>query len=158
MTQTLWLIWDTSGSMAENAKRFIARGVAREVEQFCRLGYGDAELKLVAWGNEAQLMEWSPDEEIPPEMLDCNETASVGALLALIGEQQEDKFMLITDGFLARDDAKALKRWKDGLPPDALRMIKVGADSNPQLKGVEVFAAEDVFAALDSWLKGGATW
>ena len=80
------------------------------------------------------------------------------ARLALLGEQPKDKVMLITDGLWARDDTKALKRWKDSLPPDTLRVIKIGADANPQLKGADVFIAEDVLAALDGWLEGGAEW
>ena len=31
-----------------------------------------------------------------------------------------------------------------------------GADANPQLKGPDVFAAEDFFAALDDWLEGSS--
>ena len=67
------------------------------------------------------------------------------------------KFLLITDGFWSQDDAKALKRWKEGLQTDTLRVIKIGADANPQLKGADVFAAEDLFAALDGWLEERAT-
>jgi len=153
--QTLWLVWDTSGSMVENGKRFIARGVARMAEQYCRLGYGCADLKLVAWTNEVQLIDWNPNDEFPPKMLDSDGCTSARALLALLGEQPKDKVMLITDGWWAHDNVKVLKRWMDTLPPDALRVIKVGADANPQLKGVNVFVAEDLPAALDGWLNGG---
>ena len=158
MKQILWLVLDASGSMAENGKRFIARSVARTAEQYCRLGYGSADLKLAAWRNEARLIDWNPNDEFPPEMLDCDGSTSARALLALLGEQPKDKVMLITDGLWARDDTKALKRWKDSLPPDTLRVIKIGADANPQLKGADVFIAEDVLAALDGWLEGGAEW
>jgi hypothetical protein len=149
------LVWDTSGSMAEWGKYFIARGVARAVEQYLRLGHGSAELKLVAWGNAARVVDWLPDQEFPPEMLVSAGTANAEALIALLGKQPGGKLLLITDGFWSQADAKALRRWKEGLKPDLLRFIKIGADGNPHFKGPDVFAAEDLFAALDGWLDGG---
>lgn len=155
MKQILWLVLDSSGSMVENGKHFIARGVARSVEQYCRLGYGSADLKLAVWRNEARLIDWNPNDELPLEMLDCNGSTSARPLLALLGEQPKIKVMLITDGYWARDDEKMLQRWMDRLPPGVLRVIKVGADANPRLKGVDVFLAEDMLTALDGWLNGG---
>lgn len=64
--------------------------------------------------------------------------------------------MLLTDGFWSLADARELKRWKQGLQPDTLRVIKIGADANPQLKENDVLPVEDFFAALDGWLEGGA--
>lgn len=153
---TLHLVWDTSGSMAEWGKTLIARGVVRAIEQYLRLGYGCAELSLVAWGDVATVVEWQPDHEFPPEVLVCKGEANVGALIAHLAKQPLGKIVLLTDGFWARSDARALKRWKDGLPPDTVRLVRVGADSNQQLKGDDVFPAEGLFAALDGWLEGGA--
>jgi len=151
----LHLTCDTSGSMSEGGKHLIVRSVARAVEQYFRFGYGHANLNLVAWGNEARVAEWNLDEEFPPEMLICEGVASVEALINLLGEQPEDKVLLITDGFWSLDDVKALKRWRESLQQDTLRVIKIGADANPRLKGTDVFAAKDLFAALDGWLEGG---
>ena len=151
----LWVVCDSSGSMSEGAKHLIARGVARVTEQYFRLGYGSADLKLVAWNKEARFVDWIPDKEFPPEMLVCESAANAEALITLLEGQTDGKFLLITDGFWSLDDAKALKRWKAGLPRDTLRFIKIGADANPHLKGADVFAAEELFAALDGWLEGG---
>jgi hypothetical protein len=151
----LHLICDTSGSTSGGGKHLIARSVGRAVEQYFRLGYGRACLKLVAWCKEARVVEWNPDEEFPPEMLICEGEANVEALINLLGEQPEDKVLLITDGFWSLDDVKALKRRRESLQQDTLRIIKIGADANPQLKGTNVFAAEDLFAALDGWLEVG---
>ena len=134
----------------------IVRSVARAVEQYSRFAYGQAVLNLVAWSNEARVVEWNPDEEFPSEMLICEGAASVTALINLFGEQPKDKVLIITDGFWAQDELKAMKRWRNGLQQDTLRVIKTGADTNPHLKGTDVFTAEDLFAALDGWLKGGA--
>jgi hypothetical protein len=155
MKQTLWLVWDVSGSMVENGKRFIARSVVRMTEQYCRLGYGIADLKLAAWSDDARIIEWNPDDEFPAEMLHCEGGSSVRALVTLLGEQPNGKVMLVTDGWWTSEDMKALKGWKDRLPPETLRVIKVGSDASLQLKGADVFAAEDLPAALDDWLQGG---
>lgn len=156
MKQTLWLVWDASGSVAENGNCFIARSVARMAEQYCRLGYGCADLKLVAWNREARVVDWIPDKEFPSEFLVCESAANAKALITLLGEQPDGKVLLITDGFWSQEDAKALKRWKESLQQDTVRVIKIGADANQQLKGADVFAAEDLFAALDGWMEGGA--
>ncbi len=151
----LYLICDISGSMSEGGKNLITRGIARAVEQYVRLGYGCADLKLVAWSQEASVVEWSPGKEFPPELLVCERIANAEALITLNGKQPDGKVLLITDGFWAQDDAKALKRWKESLQQGTLRVIKIGADANPHLKGMDVYAAEDLFAALDGWLEGG---
>jgi hypothetical protein len=153
----LWIVCDASGSMSEGGKHLIARGVARATEQYFRLGYGSADLKLVTWSKEARVVEWIPDKEFPPEMLVCERAANAEALITLLGEQPDGKVLFITDGFWSQDDAKALKRWKEGIQQYTLRVIKIGADANPHLKGADVFAAEDLFAALDGWLERGAT-
>jgi hypothetical protein len=40
---------------------------------------------------------------------------------------------------------------------DTLRIIKIGTDANPQLKGTDVFSSEELFAALDGWQEGSTT-
>jgi len=153
---SIHLVCDTSGSMAEWGKFFIARGVVRAIEQYLRLGYGRADLKLVAWSNETRIVDWHPDQEFPQELLATAGAASAKALVTLLGTEPGGKVLLLTDGFWSQADARELKRWKDQLQPDTIRVIKIGADTNPQLKGNDVFLAEDFFAALDGWLEGGA--
>ena len=149
----LYLVCDTSGSMSEDEKFLIMRGVVRATEQYFRFGYGCADLKLVAWSEDARLVEWLPDHEFPEEMLVCEKAASAEALIALLDTQPDGRILLITDGFWAQDEAKKLKRWKEKLQPDALRAVKIGNDASPQLKGADVFAAENLFAALAGWLE-----
>ena len=150
------LVWDISGSMGEWGKLLIARGVARAIEQYVRLGYGSADLKLVAWCNEARVFDWHSDQEFPPELLVPGAAANAKALVTFFGTEPSGKILLLTDGFWSHADAKQLRCWKQGLHPDTLRAIRIGADANPQLKGSGVFAVEDWFAALDGWLEGGA--
>ena len=75
----------------------------------------------------------------------------------VVGEKPDGKVLLFSDGFWSREDTKILKQWKNCLPPDTFRIVKTGADANPQLKGLDVFVAEDLFAVLDAWLEEGST-
>jgi hypothetical protein len=151
----LYIIVDVSGSMSEGGKLLITRGVARAMEQYCRLGYGCADLKLIVWGKNARVVEWTLDEELPEVILFCEKEANAESLITLLGEQPDYKLLLITDGFWAKDDSKAMKNWRASLQENRLRIIKIGADANPRLKGNDVFDAEDLLIALDGWLEGG---
>jgi hypothetical protein len=142
--------------MGEWGKLLIARGLARAIEQYLRLGYGRADLKLVAWGKETRIFDWHSDQEFPPELLVSGGSANVRALVTCFGTEPGGKILLLTDGFWSQADSRELKRWKECLQQGTLRVIRIGADANPQLKGKDVFAAEDLFAALDGWLVGGA--
>jgi len=154
---TIYLICDTSGSMSEGGKCLITRGMVRTVEQYYRLGYGKGDLKVIAWGKETRIVEWMPDNEFPAEMLDCKGAVNADSLIELLGEQIDGKVLLLTDGFWTRDVESALKRWKKRQMPDTLRVIMIGADANTHLKGFDVFATEDLFAALDGWTERGVT-
>ena len=155
---TLHLVCDISGSMGDGGKPFIMRTLVTTVAQWARFGYGRAEITLWAWASNARrITDWSTKSEFPAELLACGGTANGAALIQLLGEKPDGNVLLLTDGFWSRDDAKTLKRWKDCLPSDTLRIIKIGADANPQLNGMDVFLAEDLFAAFDDWLEGSPT-
>ena len=64
----------------------------------------------------------------------------------------DDQFLILTDGFWPDESRDAIKRWKEEIAPDALRIVKVGADANPKLKGGDVFEVEDFFSAMEGWL------
>lgn len=152
----IYLVWDTSGSMVECGKFLIAHGVARAVEQYLRLGYASADLKLIAWCDEVRVCDWRPYQEFPPELLVPAGAVKAEPLVKFFGTGPSGKILLLTDGFWSHTDAMLLKCWKQKLPPDTLRVIRIGADANPELRGSDVFAVEDLFAALDGWLEGGA--
>lgn len=155
---TLYLVCDISGSMGDGGKPFIMRTTVMTVAQWVRLGYGRAEIKLCAWASEARhVQDWSVKDEYPAGMFACGGTSNVSALIKLLGEKPDGKVLLLTDGFWSRDEVKILKRWKECLLPETLRIIKIGTDANPLLKGPDVFAAEDLFAALYCWLQKGSS-
>lgn len=153
---TLYLVCDTSGSMAEGGKCMLMRGVARAVEQYIRLGYGAARLQLVSWNETAQLVDWNPDDEFPIEMMSCHGSNAVAPLCDLLERTPAGRVLLITDGFWSIAEARVLKRWRRGLDSDGLRIIKVGGDANQQLKGEGVFVPDDIFSVLDGWLGNAA--
>ena len=148
----LLLVCDISGSMAEGGKCMLVRGIVRAVEQYVRFGYAVAHIKLVAWRDTATVVDWDPDAEFPEFLLQCHGSAAAVPLCELIDSQQADKVLLLTDGFWSIEDARRLKRWKRSISPDTLRIIKIGGDANPLLKGDDVFSSDEVFRALDGWL------
>lgn len=150
---TVWLVCDTSGSMIEGGKRFIMRGLVRQFEQYLRFGYAtNVDLRLVALRDHATQLSWHPGDEVPGELLECRGSLEAAELVALLGEDEADRYLLLTDGFWPDDPRKHLNQWRDALPAEALRIVKVGADSNPKLIGGGVFEAEQFYEAMDGWL------
>lgn len=152
----LHLICDISGSMGDGGKPFAMRTVVMAIAQWVQLGYGGAEIRLSSWASETNdFLDWSAKDEFPAELLSCDGSSNWETLIKLLGEKPEGKVLIFTDGFWTKEGAKILRQWKELLPPDTLRIIKIGADANPQLKGTDVFAVDDFFSALDGWLEGG---
>ena len=152
------LVCDISGSMSEGGKLFTQRTVVMSVAQWVRLGYAHSEIRLGGWASETiNFPDWSTKDEFPAELLSCGGTSNGQALVQWLGETPDGRVLILTDGFWKRDDARVLKRWRERLPSDTVRFITIGTDAHPLLKGHEVFAAEDLFAALDGWLEGGST-
>lgn len=155
---TLHLVCDISGSMGDDGRPFIMRTAVMTIAQWVRLGYGLAQIKLYAWGLQATLLSnWNVQQEYPAELLACNGTSNWKALVQMFGDKPDGRILLLSDGFWSRNEARIFKQWKDCLPPDTLRIVRTGPDASPQLKGSDVFTAEDLLAALDGWLKGGPT-
>jgi hypothetical protein len=144
--------------MGDGGKTFTMRTLVMSVGQWAELGYGRAEIILSSWAVEARnFLEWSSKDEFPAELHSCNGTANWDALIQLLGENPDGKVLLFTDGFWPQGSAKVFKRWKECLPLDTIRIIKIGSDANPHLKGPDVFASEDFLAALDDWLGASPT-
>jgi hypothetical protein len=128
---TLHLVCDVSGSMGDSGKPFIMRTLVMAVAQWTRLGYGAAELMLSSWGAEVRgCADWNARMELPADLLACGGASDCEVLTRMLEEKRDDAFLLFTD---------------------ALRIVKVGADANPRLKGEHVFTAENLLAALDGW-------
>ena len=153
---TLYLVCDISGSMGDDGRPFIVRTAVMTIAQWARLGYGLAQIKLCAWASQATLLsDWNVQQEYPAQLLACKGASNWNALVQMFENNPGGRILLLSDGFWSRDEARIFKQWKDRLPPDTLRIVRTGPDASPQLKGADVFSAEDLFAALDDWLEGG---
>lgn len=149
----LWLVCDASGSMVEGGKRFIVRGLIRQVEQFFRLGHAPrVDLRLVAWQDRAVQLAWEAGDDVPTGQLECKGQADARDLTRLLGASAGDRYLILSDGYWTDESRRELKRWRESLSGDAVRILKIGADANPKLTGPDTFETEDFFAAMDGWL------
>lgn len=156
---TLHLVCDISGSMSDGGKPFIVRTLITTIAQWILYGYGCTEITLWAWGSETRRISgWGITSEFPEKLLLCSGTANSASLIQAIGDKPDGKIILFTDGFWSRDDARALRQWKDNLPSNMLRIIKIGADANPKLKGPELFSSDELFSVLDGWFEEDEEW
>lgn len=151
---TLHLVCDISGSMSDGGKPFIMRTLVTTITQWVLYGYGRTRITLWAWGSEVRrIPDWGTKSEFPVELLSCTGTTNSSSLIQSLGDKPDGQILLFTDGFWSRDDTKTLKRWKDNLPANMLRIIKIGVDANPHLKWSELFSSDELFSVLDGWLE-----
>jgi len=138
--------------MRENAKCHIARTLVYQIWQLKVLGYlSNYDMKLVLWSDDSRVIRETTGEEVPVELLDCKGSARVEPLLELIGTNNRDRYLLLSDGYWPETTRQALRTWCARMPSTAVRAIRVGADANPEFAGPGVFEAEDFFGAIDDW-------
>lgn len=153
---TLYLVCDKSGSMAEAGKPFIVRTAVMTIAALVRLGYADVKTVLCGWSDAAcEVCEWEVGDEYPISLLDCDGRSNVGALVEFFESRPEGRILILSDGFWTRKDQMTLSKWRETFSEGALRIVRVGADSNPRLKGAHVYLVEDLLAAVEDWLGGG---
>ncbi len=149
---TLFIICDLSGSMVESGKRFIVRNMVRTIDQYFRLQRNQLEIKLIAWSDEAIVAKWQLGQEVPDALLSCSGSASGDSLITKLSDYPEGYFMMLSDGYWSPSSRKAIGSWSRSLPQGHFRIVKIGEDSDPRLKGPSVFPAEDLLAALKGWI------
>lgn len=150
---TIFLVCDKSGSMIESGKRFVLRNLVRTIDQYYRLQEGQVEIKLVPWGREALIEKWTPGQEAPEALLQCEGDASGEVLVEKLRGHEDGYFAILTDGYWSPSARKQIAAWSKGLPKNHLRIIKIGEDADPRLKGPSVFDAEDLLPALQGWVE-----
>jgi hypothetical protein len=144
--------------MAEGGKRFTLRTMVMAAAQHAGRASERVDVRLYGWTSQArQVSAWQVGDEFPDALLACGGASDWGSLIRLLGDKPDGKILIFTDGFWPREGAKHAKRWMEQTSPDTLRVIRIGADADTQLKGPHVFAAEDFFAAVDGWLGAGST-
>jgi hypothetical protein len=150
---TLNLVCDVSGSMAEGGKPYAMRTAVLTAAQLARLGYMRAEVVLWGWASDMRhFPDWTTGDDFPPDLLSCSGASNGDALLQWLSHELEGNVVLFTDGYFLSAGKSLLNQLRKNLSLNAIRFIKVGADSNPQLRGADVFGQEDVFNAFANWL------
>lgn len=151
----LYLAIDTSGSMDESDKRLIARSIALFIAQYCRLGYAEAELRLLAAGAAPRQVEWKAEDEYPEALLDCGGTIDMQALADQL-PPDDGRLILVTDGSWATSERRLFDALLNSRPANSVRVVKVGSEPICNLQAFEarkmVFDAEKILEALDGWL------
>jgi len=150
--QVLNLIVDTSGSMIEGGKRLIARGIARQVEQFIRLGYATAEIRLFSAGDSAASVDWNPDTEYPDSLLTCSGLLNMSLLLDVL-KDSKGKYLFLSDCSWDSRTKRAFMTWLGAMPEDSVRIIQIGNEHKTSVLGCRLFVPEDFFVAMDHWLE-----
>ena len=148
MSENLWIIIDTSGSMLETGKRFIVRTFVRQVEQYIRYYKNEINLKLVSVNDEIEIIDEDiSKDDYPQQFMDCKGKFDAIKLIDKL-KQASGKFLLITDGF-SLNTYTAIKNWEKGLQKDVLRVVKIGEDISLLEKSNK---PEDIFQILDNWI------
>ena len=151
----LYLAIDTSGSMVESDKRLIARSVALAISQYCRLGYANVTVRLLAAGEAPRTVEWNDGDEYPVELLNCSGKIDMQSLFGQL-ELKDNKLIFVTDGVWDAIEKKSFETMAGSSPKDSLRIIKVGLEPSHLLQSCKlrkiVFDAEEFLEALDGWI------
>lgn len=149
----LRIICDRSGSMSDNGLPFIMRNAVRTIDQYIRLYHKDVAIKLVLWNDSINTFEWHLGQDVPDEVLVCEGKSSSGALTdAFNGADDNPLFLLLTDGYWGANSRKTLSTIMKQLPPESLRIVKLGSDAETRLGGPSVYSGEELVPLMDSWL------
>lgn len=149
----VFLICDMSGSMLEDGRRFVVRNLVRAVDQYFRLRNESPDMSIVHWSSEISIEQWRLGQDFPEKMLVCDGESSGEDLVKELSGIPDGYFMVITDGYWSHETRRQLAAWSRSLPNGHFRLLEVGVDANPRLKGPSVFSGEDVLAALDNWVR-----
>ena len=150
--QKLFIVCDASASMTEGGKLLLMRGIVCTIEQSVRFGYADVKIKLVKLNTASEIIEWNPDDEYPGELLDCEGNVDITSLSKLLGSKPDGKILVLTDCCWSKEDNDRLRLWKSKLPPNTIRIIKIGDDYTQLRKSDDIFPSDEIFLALDNWL------
>ena len=150
MVEEATVICDLSGSMMECGKRFIMRTVLRTISQYYQMLNPGADLRLVTWRDIIEDIEWNPESGAPETLMECSGRSCVEALRSHFGERPSSPILILTDGYWDDQEADFYNR-ADAIDENCLRVVLVGADSNPNLKGNYVFTSDEILSALEKF-------
>lgn len=149
----IYLICDMSGSMVEDGRRFIVRNIVRTVDQYYRLRGEKPDLFVARWTSNVTVERWNLGQDFPEHLLVCEGEVSGDSLVEALSGAKEGYFMLLTDGYWSRESRRRIQSWYRSLPDGHFRIIKVGVDADPRLRGESVFSSENLLCALEGWVR-----
>ena len=156
----LWVVCDTSGSMSEGGKRMILRNLITYLHQVVRMCPELAltgSLRVVAWGNAADVVEFEEGEILP---FSCVGKASVDSLANLLtahlANVSQPRLLLISDGHWPLDELERLVQWRRSMPHVSVRVIAAGYEASVHhlrqfVDASAIFKPEEIVAAVQSW-------
>ena len=128
--------------MLESGKRFIVRNMIRATDQYFRLQDRTPTLKLLTWSNDTTLA-----------AIGSSGSLSGTSLINALSSLSDSYYLMFTDGYWDSETQKQIKAWSQSVPPGRLRIVKIGEDANPRLKGPNVFSCEDFLCAVEGWVE-----
>lgn len=155
-TEELTVVVDTSGSMAEGAKLFIARGLVIKISQHSTLGYSMLRPRLYSWSNELKPNPWNSTEGYPELLMVAEGSASAPALVSHFQNSTEN-ILLITDGYLECQDLSTFKEWEKTREENSIRIIQLSEESERNKYRSPTHHADDLIPMLHSWCPGQRT-
>ena len=139
--------------MLESGKRFIVRNMIRATDQYFRLQDRTPTLKLLTWSNDTTLVAWEPGQDVPDTAIGSSGSLSGTSLINALSSLSDSYYLMFTDGYWDSETQKQIKAWSQSVPPGRLRIVKIGEDANPRLKGPNVFSCEDFLCAVEGWVE-----
>ena len=149
---TLFIICDTSGSMAEDGKCFIVRNMVRTIDQYFRLHKTQLEIELVGWSDEITVSKWAEGQDYPESLMTCSGALSGELLVNRLSGYQDAYFMIISDMCWTSSAREAIDSWRQSASENNFRQLKVGEGFNPQSKVPITYDAENLLCALKGWI------
>ncbi len=155
--KNLYIIIDTSGSMIEGGKHFIARNFFIQLQQYIKYYTPNVNLKILSVNDETTEYSVSFEDEYPEELLNCKGKFNAEKTVEFLNtkfDKNQDKVLLITDD-LSYDNERTVKIWSADLKYDTVRIIKLDmteSEKNTTENRRNCYCVEDLFKILNNWI------
>lgn len=136
MSQHLYVIIDSSGSMYEEGKRAASIYIAKSIDGFTKSHYPSTERTVLSWSNAI--------EKFPGKSLSKSKP-DFGPLVSFVKEHTDSHIIILTDGIFEKNDQDALAHLATH---KSLSIVLIGADAN-DIYAKQALGEERVYEAVD---------
>ena len=136
MSQHLYVIIDSSGSMYEEGKRAASIYIAKSIAGFTKSHYPSTESAVLSWSNAIEKFPGASLSKRKPDF---------GPLVSFVKEHTDSHIILLTDGSFEKNDQDALAQLASH---KSLSVVLMGADAN-DIFVKQALGKERVYAAVD---------